>query len=240
MEASRRLDGKVVVLAGPGGPIGTAVARAFAAEGARVMLVARRAEPLEELAGELGAGGAEARWATADITTSQGAEDAIRAAEAAFGGVDIVYNNLGDAASIGKRLDETPEADWDYLVSINLRPAYTLTHSGVPALRRRGGGVLIHTSASPDIRARAHSGYGAAKAALIQLTNSTARSYRADNIRVVCICPHTMADESTVTAYGKLDRPGTGRDIGRAAVFLASDEASWISGIELPVNGALA
>jgi NAD(P)-dependent dehydrogenase (short-subunit alcohol dehydrogenase family) len=238
-----RLDGKVALIAGAGGEMGSAVPALFAREGAKVIVSARRAHRLQGVVDGIRNAGGEADLVSADFTTASGAEEAVGFTELTFGRVDVVYNNLGDSAARGQKLHETHETDWEYLLRINLTPAYVLTRAAVPALRRSGGGVIIHVAASADIRARAHAGYAAAKEGLIALTANSARSYRSENIRVVCLSPHAMTgshDGDVALPRLTLDRAGTASDVAWAALFLASQESAWISGIDLPINGGQA
>ena len=236
-----RLQDKVAFIAGAGGPMGTAVPLLFAQEGAKVVLAARRAEPLQALAERVIASGGEAAWTTADLTTAQGAQRAVERAKEVYGKLDILYNNLGDAASRGQRLADTSEEAWDYLTTINLKTAYLCARYAIPAMLRNNGGVIIHVSASYDVRQRSNSGYGAAKAGLLGLTQNLARSYREDNIRVVCICPDGIQSTEVGGRVGRPDphlvRRGQPEDVAYAALYLASDEAAWITGVILPVEG---
>lgn len=236
-----RLAGKVALIAGAGGGMGTAVPRLFAAEGAKVVVAARRPGPLEEMVAWIEAHGGVASYVTGDLTTEEGMQRAVEHAEATYGRLDIMFNNLGDSAGRGLLLHETPASDWAYLMDINLKAAYLCTRFAVPALRRAGRGVIIHLSASYDIRARGHAGYAAAKAGLIGLTQNTALAYRKDNIRVVCLCPNAMggdiAGDGTEVPEPTLVRRGTAQDLARAALFFASDEAAWLTGVVVPVDG---
>ncbi|MAG37220.1 MAG: hypothetical protein CL878_13380, partial [Dehalococcoidia bacterium] len=187
-----RLAGKVVLVAGAGGGMGRAVPLLFGRHGAKLLLVARREEPLQALATDVRALGGVAEVATGDLTTLAGAEHAVAEGIAQFGRVDVLYNNLGDAASSGRRLHETDEAAWDFLLDINLRAAYVTSHAVLPHMIERQRGCIIHTAAAPATRLRANAGYGAAKAGLLELTRSLARQYRHDNIRVNVVCPGSI------------------------------------------------
>jgi 3-oxoacyl-[acyl-carrier protein] reductase len=236
-----RLEGKVALIAGAGGGMGVAVPRLFAKEGAKVVVAARRSEPLEEMVAWIRAHGGEASYATGDLTTEEGMQRVVDHTEAAYGKLDIMFNNLGDSAGRGLQLHETPMTDWNYLADINLKAAYLCTRFAVPALKRAGRGVIIHLSASYDVRARAHAGYAAAKAGLIGLTQNTALAYRKDNIRVVCLCPNSMGGsfegDGVELPDPALMRKGTAQDLAWAALYFASDEAAWMTGCVVPVDG---
>jgi len=236
-----RLEGKVAVFAGAGGGMGVATPMLFAQEGAKVVVSARREGPLQVIVDRIKAVGGEASLVTGDLTTEEGVEKMVAFTEATYGKVDIMFNNLGDSAGRGLQLHETPMSDWNYLTDINLKPAYLCTKYAIPAFRRNGRGVIIHLSASYDIRARGHAGYAAAKAALIGLTQNTALSYRKDNIRVICLCPNGMGgvfdDARVALPNPELRRGGSAADLAWTALFFASDEAAWLTGTVVPVDG---
>lgn len=237
-----RLANKVAVIAGAGGSMGTAVPLLFAQEGAKVMLAARREEPLKEIRDRIVAGGGVAAVVTGDMTTATGAERMIQETQRVYGKIDILYVNLGDSAARGLRLHETPEDAWNYLMDINMRGAYECSKSAIPIMQQQGGGVIVLVSANRTVRQRSHPGYAAMKAGLIGLTQNLARTYREDNIRVVCICPPggmsapVEGNRVELPPLG-LMRRGYGADVAYAALYLASDEASWITGVYLPVDG---
>lgn len=236
-----RLAGKVAVVGAAGGGMGVAVPLLFAQEGAKVVVAARRPEPLADIVTKIKRAGGEASFVTADLTTEEGAQALADHAERTYGKLDIWYNNMGDAAGRGLKLHETPLTDWNYLTDINLKAAYVATRAGIPAFQRNGRGVLIHVSASFDVRQKGHAGYAAAKAGLLGMVQNTSRAYKADNIRVVCICPQSIGtqwegDRVDMPAPN-LDRRGTPTDVAWAALFLASDEASWLTGLVVPVDG---
>jgi 3-oxoacyl-[acyl-carrier protein] reductase len=236
-----RLVGKVGIVAGAGGGMGRAVPLRFAAEGARVLLVARRPEPLAALAGEIEARGGEAAWVTADLTTAEGAACMAAAALERWGQIDILYDNLGDSAHGGRRLHETDEAAWEYLIDINLRTAPLCARAVLPAMLERRRGVILLVSAAAATRLRANAGYAAAKGGLLELTRSLARQYRPDGVRVNCLCPGSIGgsrgEEDAELPPPELTRSGHPADVSWAAVYLASDEAAWITGVCLPVDG---
>jgi NAD(P)-dependent dehydrogenase (short-subunit alcohol dehydrogenase family) len=242
MDQHQRLSGKVALFAGAGGGMGAATPLLFAQQGARIVLAARRAEPLQELAARIVAVGGEASIVTGDLTTEAAMSQAVAHAEARFGRLDIAFNNLGDFAFHTVPAEETTEAQWDYLTTMNLKTAFLLTHCAVPALQRAGRGVLIHLAASGDVRAMSHPGYAAAKLGLIGFTRRTAVAYRPRNIRVICLCPSGMGNQFAHSQVGlpdpRLTRGGSAEDLAWAALFFASDEASWLTGVCVDVDGA--
>jgi NAD(P)-dependent dehydrogenase (short-subunit alcohol dehydrogenase family) len=237
-----RLAGKVAVIAGAGGAMGTAVPAAFAREGARLLLVARRREPLDALAGQLRerTPRLDVAVAAADLATPAGAEAMAAAALECFGRIDVLYNNLGDSAAGGVPPHETGDDAWDYLLTINLRAAFLCTRAVVPAMLAQGGGSIVHVAAAKRVRLRANAGYAAAKAGLIELCRRLARAYRDEGIRVNCICPGGIGNDASVAFEPPpptLARGAHPADVAYAAVYFASDESAWVTGQVLEVEG---
>ena len=236
-----RLAGKVAIIAGAGGGMGRSTPLWFAAEGAKLMLVARRAEPLVAMVSDIESRGGEADYVTADLTTTQGGAKMVDATIERWGQVDVLFDNLGDAAASGLRLHETGEEAWKYLVDINLHTGYMCTQAAIPKMQEQKRGSIIFVSAAGETRQRANAGYGAAKWGLLGLTRNLARQYRDDGIRVNCICPggigDTRGEEDAGLPPGQLVRGGHPADIAMAAVFLASDESAWITGVSIDIDG---
>jgi NAD(P)-dependent dehydrogenase (short-subunit alcohol dehydrogenase family) len=236
-----RLEGKVAVVAGAGGGMGRAVAGRFAGEGARVLLAARRREPLEALAAAVRARGGEAGVVTADLTTPAGAAAMAAAALDAYGRLDVLYNNLGDAAAGGVAPHETDERTWAYLQRINLEAAFLCSRAVLPAMLRQGRGSLIHVSAARHVRLGANAGYSAAKAGLIEFCRRLAREYRPLGVRVNCLCPGSiggsLGDDDFAPAPPDLARRAHPADVAAAALYFASDESAWVTGQVLEVDG---
>lgn len=238
-----RLAGKVALVAGAGGGMGAAAPMLFAQEGAKVVVSARRSEPLQALVDRIQAAGGEAAFVQADFTTEAGVENAVAFTEQTFGKLDIVMNNLGESEARGRRVEDTTLEEWSFITDLNLRPAYLLTRFAAPAMRRAGGGVIIHLGASYDILMDGNAGYSATKTALTGFTEKTALEYRPDNIRVVCLAPNAMmAPYDPAMPVGLpdagLERDGSPLDLAWAALFFASPEAGWLTGVTVPVDGA--
>ncbi len=236
-----RLAGKVAVVAGAGGGMGSATPLHFAREGAKVLLAARREEPLLTLAGEIEALGGEAAIATADLATPDGAATMAQAALDRWGRIDVLFDNLGDYAFGGRKLHETAPDEWRYLLNINVDTAYYCAHAVLPAMVAQGGGSVLFVSAARRTRREANVGYAAGKEALVGLTRTLAREYRAHGIRVNCICPGSIGDSRGAENAGlppaALARDGHPADVALSAVYLAADEAAWVTGQILDVDG---
>jgi NAD(P)-dependent dehydrogenase (short-subunit alcohol dehydrogenase family) len=239
-----RLANKVALVIGAGGGMGTSVPYLFAREGAQVMLSGRRREPLEALAARiephLPPGAGSIRCATGDSTRGEDCERLVAETVAAFGRLNVVYCNVGDAKYGRRSVEELDDDAWRELVDVNLTSNFIPVRAAIPELRKVGGCAIL-VSAAPIVRGSASPGYAAAKAGLLTLTESLAQRLRPDGIRVNCICPASMGGTQGERDFeepaAQLDRPPHPADVGYAAVYLASDEAAWVSGQFLDVDG---
>jgi NAD(P)-dependent dehydrogenase (short-subunit alcohol dehydrogenase family) len=233
-----RLRDKVALIAGAGGRQGTAVPIVFAREGASVVLAGLDGDELQRLAAHIGE---EAVAHAADLSDPAQAEEAVRSAIARFGRIDVLYNNTGIYTNWEQRAGETDIAAWRKLLHVNLESQFLMAHFAVREMVRRRSGAIINVGAARAARLGGNVGYGASKAAIIGMTKKMAREYAPDNIRVNCICPtNIQASPDPLAAPApplSLERDGTPEDIAYAAVFLASDESPWITGITLVVDG---
>ncbi|MEH3144976.1 MAG: SDR family NAD(P)-dependent oxidoreductase [Methylobacterium frigidaeris] len=251
---SERLIGKTAIIfgagsAGTGWGAGKAVAVAFARQGARVVCVDRHLAAAEETAHIIAEEGHEAEALAADVTDYAAVERAAGAAERRFGRIDILHNNVGLAEAGGP--EELDEAAWLRVVEANVGGVWRTCKAILPGMRARRGGAIVNISSVASIRwpgAPAFA-YAAAKAAVNQATVAVAMQYARDGIRANAILPGlldtSLADQCRST--GRVDagrdrlvplgRLGEAWDIAHAAVFLASEEARFITGICLPVDG---
>ncbi len=248
-----RLSGKVAVITGAGGGIGAATARRFADEGATVICADIRGAAAERTATLIDDAGGRAVAVETDVSTAAGNRAAIDAA-AGVGGLDVFHANA--AIQIMGLLETTAEEDWDALHATNLRGVYLGIREALPHLRRRGGGSIIITAsllgivADPDMPA-----YGAMKGGLRSLCRAIATAHGPEGIRCNTICPGDVetpmladffahqpdpaATRAEVTERYPLRRFATPEDVANVALFLASDEASYLNGIDLVVDGGL-
>ena len=235
-----RLDGKVALVVGAGGGMGTAVPALFAREGAKVVVAARREGPLRDLVSAIQARGGTATWATGDGTTTEGTVSIVEQTIRQYGQLDVLYSNLGDYAYGDRRPHETSAAEWDYLVALNLTGHFLCARAAIPAMLGRGGSIIL-VAATEAVYRGANPGYAAGKAGLVALTKSLARQYRADNIRVNCICPGSIGGPQGDADFDDpppvLNRPARGADIAHAGLYFASDAAAWVTGQSLDVDG---
>lgn len=252
--AMARLGGKVAIVTGAasraaGVGNGAAAAILFAREGASVVLVNRNLERAEALAGQIRGEGGMAVAVAADVATQAGAATVAQVALDRFGRIDILHNNVG----IGS--PGTPEtielADWDRVFHTNLTTALLCCRAVLPHMREAGGGAVINVSSIAGMTGLSGSpgavAYTTTKAGLQGFTLSIAADYAAHGIRANCIIVGTVATPM-VGHLGPearerrrkgvpLQSEGTGWDVGHAAVYLASDEARWVTGVMLPIDG---
>ncbi len=258
---ANRLGGKVALVfgagsSGPGWGNGKAAAVAYAREGAAVIAVDSRRDAAEETAGIIMDEGGTCTALAADATISAEILAAVEQSVAAHGRIDVLHNNVG-APMIGGPV-ELSEQDWGRQLEINLKPAFLACKHALPVMLRQGGGAIVNISSLAAIRFTGYlySGYYAAKAGLNQFTIALAMQYAAQGIRVNAIMPGLMdtplihrqiagqyADHETMLrarhAAAPMGRMGTAWDVAYAAVFLASDEAQYITGVCLPVDGGI-
>jgi NAD(P)-dependent dehydrogenase (short-subunit alcohol dehydrogenase family) len=252
-ERPPRLQGKVAIVtgagsSGPGIGNGRATALLFAREGARVVLVDAFAERAEETRGLIGDEGGEAFAVQADVTSLDDCRRMVEAAVERYGRLDILVNNVG----ISKRgtVLEVTEEEWDRVMEVNVKSMVLTSQQAIPRMKEGGGGAIINISSTAGLRAHNSTPYTTSKAAVIGLTFSMAADHGPDGIRVNCIAPglmHTPMTAPRMTEELRRHRreaaplriEGTGWDVGHAAVFLASDEARFITGVTLPVDAGL-
>lgn len=235
------LAGKVALITGVGraGQIGQAVAAAFGAAGAALVIADRDAAGVAERAAELSAAGITVRPTAGDLTRPETARAAVDLARSALGGLDVVVNLAGGLTTFGPFGDVTPDA-FDRELAINLRTTWFVCQAAMPALVARGGGAIVNFASIAVVRPLAQmAAYAAAKGAVAGLTQALAREFRDQGVRVNAVAPATVRTRDNVAQIGaQPDTPYVElEDIVRAVRFLASDAASGITGQILPVTG---
>jgi NAD(P)-dependent dehydrogenase (short-subunit alcohol dehydrogenase family) len=237
-----RLAGKIAIIAGTGDNMGRAIPQLFAQEGARLILISRNAQALQETARLVTAAGGQAPITVQGDLTQPGAmEQALAAAQAEFGGLDILVNASGGFFEPRRDLPDTDDAFFDTAIDGLLKAMLRNCRLAAPVLAARGGGVIINLGANGSTRNRANPVYAAGKEGMIGLTRNLARRLYPQNIRVNLISPGLIwqewQGERVTPVTGGLGRYGTGPDVAYAALYLASDEAAWVTGSELVVDG---
>ncbi len=247
-----RLDGKVCVITGAGGGMGREAAQLFTAEGAKVCAADVALDAVEETVEACPEGSAFA--ARVDVADEQAVEETMAAAVERFGGIDVLYNNAGispaDDASI---LDTSVEA-WQRVQDVNAKGVFLCCKHGIPRLVERGGGSIVNVASFVAILGAATSqiSYTASKGAVLSMTRELAVQFARQNIRVNALCPGPVETPLLLSIYGgdpaalerrrihwptgRLARP---REIVNAALFLASDESSYVNGATFVVDGGL-
>ncbi|HEX6845295.1 MAG TPA: SDR family NAD(P)-dependent oxidoreductase [Actinomycetota bacterium] len=247
-----RLDGKVALITGAGSGMGREACVVFAAEGARIVSLDVDAAGLEETAGLVTGARGQIEPVVADVAIETQVRDAVEVGVARFGALHILYNNAGvlwrdrDVSVL-----ETDEAVWDRVFAINLKGMLWVCKHGVPKLIEAGGGAIVNIGSTSALLGDTipQDAYTASKGAVISLTRNLAVQFAPHGIRANCIHPgFTDTPMQTVRTsdpawmeeakgWIPLGRLGTPRDIVNAALFLASDDASYITGVELVVDG---
>ena len=237
-----RLDGKTALVTGASGGIGGAIAQALAAQGASLVLTGRRAEPLEALKQALGN---ECRVIIADLSTAEGADTLVQDA----GNIDILVNNAGMTRdNLALRMKDE---DWQMVMDVNLTSTFRLIRAMLKGMTKRRSGRIINITSIVGVTGNpGQANYVASKAGMIGMTKSLAVETATRNITLNCVAPGfiqtAMTDElnekqkEALMAKIPMKRMGMPDDIASAVAFLASDEASYISGQTIHVNGALA
>lgn len=246
-----KLEGKVAVITGAASGLGRATAIRFANEGAAVVVADLNSQGGETVVSEIAATGGRAVYQHTDATSEQEIKSMIDRAVREYGRLDITYNNAGLTGAIGP-IESTTEAEWDKTIAILLKAVFFGIKHSVAPMRAVGGGSIVSTASIAGLSGsfRLHA-YSAAKAAVINLTRTAAIELGKDKIRVNCICPGVI---STPLVHGRipggketldpllakaqpLQRAGQAEDIANMVTFLASDEANWVTGAAMVVDG---
>jgi len=250
--AMRRFDGRVVLVTGGSTGIGYATARAFLEEGASVGIGARRRAPLGKAAASLGRLGRVVAI-PADVSRAADAKRLADTTRKVLGPIDVLVNNAGIFR--GGRVHETSERDYDAIIDINVKGAFLVSKYVIPGMRRRKRGAIVNVSSDAGLVGYpGYAAYCASKGALVLLTKAMALDYAGDGIRVNAVCPGEvdtpmmrqeiersgMGEKAYLDALARtipMRRPAAPEEIARLIVFLASDEAAYMTGSAVAVDG---
>ena len=242
-----KLKDKVAIVTGGGSGIGREIALLFAGEGARLSVADYVAETGEDTVRRIREGGGEAIFIKADVSRAIDAERVVRQTVEKYGKLDILCNNagiLGRVASVG----EAAEENWDRVITVNLKSVFLCSKYAVSEMMKGGGGVIINSSSTMGlVGLPGNTAYSASKGGVIQFTKTMALEYASSNIRVNCVCAgwidtpmNEILDEKILrwtvreTPMGRLGKP---EEVAQAALYLASDESSFVTGTALVVDG---
>lgn len=249
-----RLAGKVALITGGGTGIGRATALAFAREGAKVAVAGRRLEKVQETLRELEKHGGEGLAIACDVAKARDAQRAVRETAKKFGRLNVLVNNAGVLHA--STIEGISEEEWDRLMTINLKGPFLMCRAVLPEFRKAGGGAIVNVGSVLGLVAmKDRAAYCASKGGVTLLTRAIALDHAHENVRANCICPSIVETELvqglfSATAEGKalrkarigqipMGRMGRPEDVAELAVFLASEESSWLTGAAIPLDGGL-
>jgi NAD(P)-dependent dehydrogenase (short-subunit alcohol dehydrogenase family) len=245
----KRLDGKVAIITGGNAGIGEAAARVFVREGAAVTITGRRKEELERVTRDLEQPGGRVLAVAGSVTDEAHARETVSHTMRRFGRLDCLVNNAGIGA-FGKKLHETDDATWDQLIDVNLTGVFRFTRAAIPHMIAAGGGSIINVSSIASLVGIPYgAAYAATKGALDALTRALAAEYAEQNIRCNVVNPGLVDTpmatsllqdkEQAAQVLGEylLRRPGRPEEIANMLVYLASDEATWVTGATFAIDG---
>lgn len=248
-----RLAGKATFITGAAAGIGRESALLFAAEGAAVAVVDRDGDGAADVVAEITEAGGTAVGLTADVAVETSVAAAINDAEEAFGRLDVVFNNAGIMLAADGDAQSTEEAVWDLTMDVNLKGVWFGCRHGIPALRRAGGGSIINTASFVALvgAATPQLAYTASKGGVLAMTRELAVTHAREDIRVNALCPGPLRTELLMSyldteemrqrrlVHVPMGRFGEAVEIAAAALFLASDDSSYVTGTDFSVDGGL-
>ena len=251
--SSNRLQDKVAIVTGSTKGIGAGIARVFSQEGAKVVVVSRNPDEGERAAKELGSDEGRAIYVQTDVVRSDSIRAMIAKTIEVFGKLDILVNNAG--YHLSKNIEETTEEEWEFIINTNLRSTFLCSKYSIPYLRETRGNI-IHISSMVGLVGQPNAGaYSASKGGQISMCRNMAIDFAADGIRVNTICPGWIqtplvddwfsqqedpeASQKYIFGQHPLGRIGTAEECGYAALYLASSEADFVTGITLNIDGGV-
>ena len=248
-----RLEGKVAVITGAGSGMGAVAARLFAEEGAAVVVADAVEESGRSVADSIAESGGQAQFVGVDVSNAEQVEAMIVAAVNRFGGLHVLYNNAGIFPADDGGTLETPEATWDRVMNVNLKGVWLCCRYGIPAMLASGGGSIINVASFVALMgaATAQIAYTASKGGVLSMTREMAVEYARRGIRANALCPGPIetpllaellsdpARRARRLVHIPVGRLGQAEELARAALFLASDDSSFMTGASLVVDGGI-
>ncbi len=250
-----RVQDKVAIVTGASSGFGRATSVRLAQEGARIVIADLDEAGGEETARQVKAAGSEAELVVGDISALAGARTAVERAVARFGRLDVLVNNAGIAQTDAHDTWDAPEETWDRVIRVNLRSVYACSKAAIPVMLARGSGSVISVASIAASVCVGGCAYGATKGAILSYTRHVARELAARGVRVNCVSPGYMRtpmssgerlglsaeeQEARLDSFGQrvpMQRTGSVDDIANAILYLASDEAAYVTGQEIVVDG---
>ena len=249
-----RLSGKVALVTGGGTGIGRAIALAFAREGASVCVAGRRLEKLREVVVEIQKQGGAGLAMECDVTRAQEVARAVKGTVERFGRLNVLVNNAGVVHV--STVEGISEEEWDQLMTVNVKGPFLMARAVLPEFRKGGGGVVVNIGSVLGLFAvKDRAAYCASKGGVTMLTKAMALDHAHENVRVNCICPSIVETDLLKGVFDEsergqawlkarlatipLGRIGKPADVAEMAVFLASEESSWLTGAAIPLDGGI-
>jgi NAD(P)-dependent dehydrogenase (short-subunit alcohol dehydrogenase family) len=252
-QAMKRLQDKVIIVTGASSGLGAAAARCLAAEGAKVVIAARRRDRGEAVLSQIRADGGDGLFVQTDVTRTADVEALVAAAVAHFGGLDGAFNNAGVTGPALTPVADIPEEGWDEAINTNLRAVFVCMKHQIPALLARGGGAIVNMASMYGLVPSdvGHAAYCASKYGVIGLTKTAAIDYGDQGLRINAICPgfthsemvdpYVEADPKfmrrVISRHSSMNRLGEADEIGKAVAWLLSGEASFVNGEAMMIGG---
>ena len=246
-----RLSGKVAVVTGGNAGIGEAIAKAFAREGASVVITGRRQGELDRVVNDIVQAQGQAVAVAGSVTDELSAQEAVRRAVQQFGQLDILVNNAG-IGDFGKRLHEINDTTWAQVLDVNLTGVFRMTRAVLPQMLKQGRGAIVNISSVASlVGLPTLSAYAASKGALDALTRALAVDYAKDGIRCNVVNPGLIDTPMAAPLMGNpeqlnpilshypIRRPGKPEEVANLVLYLASDEAAWVTGGTFPLDGGM-
>ena len=243
-----RFENKVVIITGATSGIGEGTAKAFAKEGAKVVLVGRNKEKGNNIEQEITSNGGFAKFIPCDVSNADAVQEMVKIAIETYGKIDILFNNAGVMLA-SMEIERMPLEDWQKTMDINLTGTFLVSKYAKPYIVEQKGNIINNASIAglQHYAAGRSYAYSASKAAVIQFSHQMAKNYGEEGVRVNCICPGIVdtailgdRDRSIYAERVPLKRLATPDDVAKVVLFLASDDANYLTGVVLPIDGGVA